>query len=50
MDAAVSQGNPALRIFDSSCVIGHYPTGIEPGYVERIQQLRSDDAMHKRRA
>ena len=44
MEAAVSEGNPALRSFDSSCFNGHYPTGIEPGYFERIQQLRSDDA------
>ncbi|KAG1242777.1 hypothetical protein G6F65_022831 [Rhizopus arrhizus] len=50
MEAAVSEGNPALRNFDSSCFNGHYPTGIEPGYFERIQQLRSDDAMQKRRA
>ena len=50
MEAAVSEGNPALRNFDSSCFNGHYPTGIEPGYFERIQQLRSDDAKHKRRA
>ena len=50
MEAAVSEGNPALRSFDSSCFNGHYPTGIEPGYFERIQQLRSDDAKHKRRA
>ncbi len=32
MEAAVSEGNPALRSFDSSCFNGHYPTGIEPGY------------------
>ncbi|WP_295570019.1 amidophosphoribosyltransferase [Stenotrophomonas maltophilia] len=50
MEAAVSEGNPALHSFDSSCFNGHYPTGIEPGYFERIQQLRSDDAKHKRRA
>ena len=50
MEAAVREGNPALQNFDSSCFNGHYPTGIEPGYFERIQQLRSDDAKHMRRA
>lgn len=50
MEAAVREGNPALQNFDSSCFNGHYPTGIEPGYFARIQQLRSDDAKHKRRA
>ena len=50
MEAAVSEGNPELKSFDSSCFNGVYPTGIEPGYFERIQQLRSDDAKHKRRA
>jgi len=50
MEAAVREGNPELKAFDSSCFNGVYPTGIEPGYFERIQQLRSDDAKHKRRA
>ena len=50
LEAAVREGNPALTRFDSSCFNGQYVTGIEPGYFERIQQLRSDDAKHKRRA
>lgn len=37
------------RKFDSSCFNGEYVTGIEPGYFERIQQLRSDEAKRKRR-
>ena len=37
------------RKFDSSCFSGEYVTGIEPGYFERIQQLRSDEAKRKRR-
>ncbi|HJR72846.1 MAG TPA: amidophosphoribosyltransferase [Luteimonas sp.] len=37
------------RKFDSSCFSGEYVTGIEPGYFERIQQLRSDEAKKKRR-
>ena len=37
------------RQFDSSCFNGEYVTGIEPGYFERIKQLRSDEAKKKRR-
>jgi amidophosphoribosyltransferase len=37
------------RQFDSSCFNGEYVTGIEPGYFERINQLRSDEAKKKRR-
>ena len=42
---------PKHRIdhFDSSCFNGEYVTGIEPGYFERLQQLRSDDAKKTRR-
>jgi len=50
LESAVREGNPELKQFDSSCFDGHYTTGIEPGYFERIQQLRSDEAKHKRRA
>ena len=50
LESAVREGNPALAEFDSSCFNGHYTTGIEPGYFERIQQLRSDEAKRKRRA
>ena len=38
------------RTFDSSCFNGEYVTGIEPGYFERLRQLRSDDAKKNRRA
>lgn len=44
LEAAVREGNPELAKFDSSCFDGNYVTGIEPGYFERIQQLRSDEA------
>ena len=50
LESAVREGNPQLTHFDSSCFNGQYTTGIEPGYFERIQQLRSDEAKHKRRA
>jgi amidophosphoribosyltransferase len=50
MEAAVREGNRNLEQFDSSCFDGKYVTGIEPGYFERIQQSRSDEAKRKRRA
>jgi len=50
LEAAVREGNPQLQRFDSSCFDGKYVTGIEPGYFERIQQMRSDEAKKKRRA
>ncbi|MFT3761792.1 MAG: amidophosphoribosyltransferase [Pseudoxanthomonas sp.] len=49
LEAAVREGNRELTAFDSSCFDGKYVTGIENGYFERIQQLRSDEAKHKRR-
>ncbi len=50
LEAAVREGNPELKSFDSSCFNGEYVTGIESGYFERIQQLRSDEAKTLRRA
>jgi len=50
LEAAVREGNPQLTRFDSSCFNGQYVTGIEPGYFERLQQLRSDEAKRRRRA
>ena len=50
LEAAVSGPKFPGKHFDSSCFSGEYVTGIEPGYFERIQQLRSDDAKRKRRA
>ena len=49
LEAAVREGNPNLAEFDSSCFDGKYVTGIEPGYFERIEQARSDEAKRKRR-
>jgi amidophosphoribosyltransferase len=49
LEAAVREGNPNLADFDSSCFDGQYVTGIEPGYFERIEQARSDEAKRKRR-
>ncbi len=47
-DAVAGPKFPGRR-FDSSCFNGEYVTGIEPGYFERLKQLRSDDAKKKRR-
>ncbi len=49
LEAAVREGNPNLPRFDSSCFDGNYVTGIETGYFERIEQMRSDEAKRKRR-
>ncbi|MBP6596065.1 MAG: amidophosphoribosyltransferase, partial [Arenimonas sp.] len=50
LETAVAGPKHPGRRFDSSCFSGEYVTGIEPGYFERIQQLRSDDAKRKRRS
>ena len=48
LEAAVREGNSELTQFDSSCFNGQYVTGIEPGYFQRIQQLRNDGAKQQR--
>ncbi len=50
LEDAVSGPRQRIEHFDSSCFDGKYVTGIEPGYFERIQKLRSDDAKKARRA
>ena len=50
LEDAVSGPKQRIDHFDSSCFDGKYVTGIEPGYFERIQQLRSDEAKKTRRA
>jgi amidophosphoribosyltransferase len=47
---AVSGPKHRIDHFDASCFDGNYVTGVEPGYFERIEQLRSDDAKKQRRA
>lgn len=45
---AARRGNPALARFDCSCFDGDYVTGdVSQGYLERIEQLRSDEAKGK---
>jgi amidophosphoribosyltransferase len=50
LEAAVSGPKRIIDRFDSSCFNGDYVTGVDPGYFERIQDLRSDDAKKSRRA
>ncbi len=50
LEEAVSGPKRKVTRFDSSCFTGEYVTGIEPGYFERLRQLRSDEAKRKRRA
>ncbi|HLS84552.1 MAG TPA: amidophosphoribosyltransferase [Arenimonas sp.] len=50
LEAAVAGPKFPGRKFDSSCFSGEYVTGIPDGYFDRLRQLRSDDAKHKRRA
>lgn len=49
LEAAVAGPKFPGRRFDTSCFSGEYVTGVEPGYFERLQQLRSDDAKRQRR-
>ncbi len=48
--AAVSGSRRQVTRFDSSCFDGDYVTGIEPGYFDRLRQLRSDEAKRNRRS
>jgi amidophosphoribosyltransferase len=50
LEEAVSGPKQRIERFDSSCFNGEYVTGIDAGYFERIEQLRSDDAKTTRRA
>jgi amidophosphoribosyltransferase len=49
LESAVAGPKFPGRKFDSSCFSGEYVTGIDPGYFERLMQLRSDEAKKKRR-
>jgi len=46
---ACREGNEQIRQFDTSCFSGEYVTGVQPGYLERLQVQRSDKAKKKRR-
>ena len=47
---ACREGNETIRRFDTSCFSGEYVTGVEDGYLEKLQRQRSDKAKKKRRA
>ena len=46
---ACREGNEQIRQFDTSCFSGEYITGVQEGYLERLQVQRSDKARRKRR-
>ncbi|HST45090.1 MAG TPA: amidophosphoribosyltransferase, partial [Luteimonas sp.] len=50
LETAVAGPKFAGRRFDTSCFSGDYVTGLEPGYLEGIQRMRSDEAKRTRRA
>jgi amidophosphoribosyltransferase len=50
LEEAVAGPKKRIEKFDSSCFSGEYVTGVEAGYFERIQQLRSDAAKQARKA
>jgi amidophosphoribosyltransferase len=45
--AACQEGNAEITRFDTSCFSGEYVTGVEDGYLEQLQTLRSDAAKRK---
>ena len=47
--AAVSEGNPKLTLFDTSCFDGKYVTGLSGDYLKLVEQARSDEAKAQRR-
>ena len=46
---ACREGNDAIRQFDTSCFSGEYVTGVDDGYLEKLQFERSDQAKALRR-
>jgi len=47
---ACREGNERIVNFDTSCFSGEYITGVQHGYLEQLQQQRSDQARTKRRS
>jgi amidophosphoribosyltransferase len=41
---ACREGNPGITRYDTSCFSGEYVTGVEDGYLEDLQDKRSDQA------
>ena len=46
---ACREGNERIRQFDTSCFSGEYITGVQQGYLEQLQNHRSDQARTQRR-
>lgn len=46
--AACHEGNESISQFDTSCFSGEYITGVEEGYLEKLEKQRSDKAKKKR--
>jgi amidophosphoribosyltransferase len=46
---ACREGNDRILQFDTSCFSGEYITGVQDGYLEKLQVQRSDKAKTKRR-
>jgi amidophosphoribosyltransferase len=46
---ACREGNDRIRQFDTSCFSGEYITGVQDGYLEKLQVQRSDKAKSRRR-
>ena len=46
---ACREGNDRIRQFDTSCFSGQYVTGVQDGYLEKLQVQRSDQARSERR-
>jgi len=46
---ACREGNERIKQFDTSCFSSEYVTGFKDGYLEKLQEQRSDKARKKRR-
>jgi amidophosphoribosyltransferase len=40
--SSVQEGNPEIKDFETSIFTGNYPTQIEEGYLENLEEERSD--------
>ncbi len=45
---ACREGNTGITRFDTSCFSGEYVTGVEEGYLEELQNIRSDQAKREK--
>jgi amidophosphoribosyltransferase len=45
---ACREGNERITRFDTSCFSGEYITGVQDGYLEKLEAQRSDEARKKR--